>query len=232
MILNQKIHIFSDFDGTITNTDSLVFLTRALGAGEEFIVEIGRQIRSNEITLRQGISAEMGSIRATFAEARDLLLQQVKVDPDFKKFVEWCEATQIPLTVLSAGFHEFIDLFLTPQEYPTLEILASRINPQPTGWECLFRDDSDYGNDKAAAIQRARNNGYYTIFLGDGLSDRTAAEAADVVFAKRSLAEHCRANSIPFTEFQTFAEVLIFIHEVHEETRSKEILPIVSSPFV
>lgn len=213
MGLNQKFHIFSDFDGTITNTDSLVFLTRNLGAGEEFILEIGRQIRSHEITLREGIRREMGSISATFEEAKNLLLHQVKVDPDFKKMVEWCQSYQIPLTVLSAGFHEFIDLFLPREEYPTLEILASRINPQPTGWECLFRDESDYGNDKAAAIQRARDNGYYTIFLGDGLSDRAAAEAADVVFAKRSLAEHCRVNSIPFTEFQTFAEVLIFIHE-------------------
>ncbi len=213
MISNQKLHIFSDFDGTITNTDSLVFLTRMLGAGEDFIFEIGQQLRSNQMTLREGISAEMGSISATFEEARDLLLSQVKVDPDFKKFVEWCHGQDVPLTVLSAGFHEFIDLFLTSDEYPTLEILASRINPQPTGWECIFRDDSDYGNDKAAAIQRARDDGYYTIFLGDGLSDRAAGEAADFVFAKRALAEHCRAHSIPFTEFQTFAEVLDALKE-------------------
>ena len=208
MISNQKIHIFSDFDGTITNTDSLVFLTRTLGAGAEFIETVGKQLRSNQMTLREGISAEMASISASFEEARDLLLNQVKVDPDFKKFVEWCHGQQVPLTVLSAGFHEFIDLFLTADEYPTLEILASRINPQPTGWECNFRDDSDYGHDKAAAIQRARDDGYYTIFLGDGLSDRAAGEAADFVFAKRALAEHCRMHSIPFTEFQTFAEVL------------------------
>ncbi len=215
MISKQKLHIFSDFDGTITNTDSLVFLTRMLGAGESAIIEIGQQLRANTMTLRAGISAEMGSIRASFEEARDLLLKQVKVDPDFKKFVEWCDESQIPVTVLSAGFHEFIDLFLTSEEYPTLEILASRINPQPTGWECIFRDDSDYGNDKAAAIQRARASGYHTIFLGDGLSDRAAAEVADVVFAKRSLAEHCRVNSIPFTEFQTFAEVLAILVRQH-----------------
>ncbi len=210
----QKIHIFSDFDGTITNTDSLVYLTRNLGAGDEFILEVGRQIRSNEITLREGIRREMGSISATFDEARNLLLNQVKVDPDFKKFVEWSHQLQIPVTVLSAGFHEFIDLFLPVAEYPTLEILASRINPQPTGWECIFRDDSDYGNDKAAAIRRARDNGFYTIFFGDGLSDRAGAEAADMVFAKRSLAEHCRANSLPFTEFQTFGEIFEPIREI------------------
>ena len=213
MISNQKLHIFSDFDGTITNTDSLVFLTRTLGAGEAAIIEIGQQLRANTMTLREGISAEMGSISASFEEARELLLNQVKVDSDFKTFAAWCEAGQIPLTVLSAGFHEFIDLFLTQEEYPTLEILASRINPQPTGWECIFRDDSDYGNDKAAAILRAKAKGYQTIFLGDGLSDRAAAEVADVVFAKRSLAEHCRINSIPFTEFQTFGEVLKAVSE-------------------
>ncbi|HEX4947921.1 MAG TPA: HAD-IB family phosphatase [Blastocatellia bacterium] len=205
---DANLHIFTDFDGTITDTDSLVFLTRELGGGPAVLDSVGKQLRANTMTLREGITTEMATIRAPFAEAEALLRARIKVDPDFPRFVQWCRAEQIPLTVLSAGFHEVIDLFLPPTEFPDLNILASRIQPLETGWQCVFRDDSDYGHDKAAAIERARAQGYHTIFIGDGLSDRASAEVADEVFAKRYLAEYCRARGIACREFQTFAEVL------------------------
>ena len=208
-ISNSPWHIFTDFDGTITDTDSLVFLTRELGGGPAVLDSIGQQLRANTMTLRAGISAEMATIRAPFLQAEQLLRAQIKVDPDFQPFVQWCRANQIPLTVLSAGFHEVIDLFLPATEFSALEILASRIQPLATGWQCLFRDASDYGHDKAAAIQQARRAGFHTIFIGDGLSDRASAEVADEVFAKRYLAEYCRARDIACQEFQTFAEVLL-----------------------
>ncbi len=207
-ISNPPVHIFTDFDGTITDTDSLVFLTRELGGGPAILESIGQQLRANTLTLRDGITAEMATIRAPFSQAEHLLRARINVDPNFKPFVNWCRANRIPLTVLSAGFHEVIDLFLPASEFPELEILASRIQPRETGWQCLFRDDSDYGHDKAAAIQQAQRDGFHTIFIGDGLSDRASAEVADEVLAKRYLAEYCRAQNIACQEFQTFADVL------------------------
>lgn len=204
----SKLHIFSDFDGTITDTDSLVFLTRELGGGPELLAQVGRELRANKMTLREGIETEMATIRASFSEAEALLRASINVDPDFRTFVQWCQAQQIPLTVLSAGFHEIIEMFIPATEFPSLEILASRIEPRETGWQCKFRDDSDYGNDKARAIEQARAAGFHTIFLGDGLSDRASAEVADEVFAKRYLAEYCRARGIAAREFQTFADIL------------------------
>ena len=58
------------------------------------------------------------------------------------------------------------------------------------------------------AIKAARKRGEHTIFIGDGLSDRGAAEAADEVFAKHSLVEHCRKTGIEFHEYQNFDDVL------------------------
>ncbi len=204
----SKLHIFTDFDGTITDTDSLVFLTKELGDDPELLAQVGQQLRANEMTLRVGIATEMATIRASFSEAETLLRASIKVDPDFKRFVQWCQAQEIPLTVLSAGFHEIIELFIPAADFPELEILASRIEPHATGWKCRFRDDSDYGNDKAQAIQAARAQGFYTVFIGDGLSDRASAEVADEVFAKRYLAEYCRTRGIACHEFQTFADIL------------------------
>lgn len=207
----SNLHIFTDFDGTITDTDSLVFLTRELGGGPAVLERVGRELRANTMTLRDGITTEMATIRAPFQEAESLLRSRIAVDPHFPSFVQWCRAQQVPLTVLSAGFHEVIDLFLPASEFPGLEILASRIQPLETGWRCLFRDESDYGHDKAAAIQQARAAGFHTIFIGDGLSDRASAEVADEVFAKRYLAEYCRMRDIACREFETFADVLGYL---------------------
>lgn len=209
-----RVHIFSDFDGTITEQDTLIFLTTHLGGGSELVAAIGRLLREGQLSLREGIAAEMRSIRAPFAAAEKLLREQVQLDPHFKAFAQWCHTQALPLTILSAGFQQNIELFLPRDEFPQLEILANELRPDEScGWQCLFRDQTDEGHDKARALREARARGQYTIFIGDGLSDRAAAAAADEVFAKHSLAEYCRERGIRCREFQTFAEVLEQLQE-------------------
>ena len=45
------------------------------------------------------------------------------------------------------------------------------------------------------------------VFIGDGTSDRYAANHADVIFAKDSLARICAAEGWPYTDWQDFADV-------------------------
>lgn len=204
-----KLHIFSDFDGTISEKDTLVFLATNLGGGPAMVEEIGRLIVEGRMSLRDAIAAEMRSIRKPFAEAVRLLRKEAPIDPGFAPFARWLEEKEIPLTVVSAGFHQFIDLFISRDEFPRIEILANNIYPnEETGWQCEFRDGTDWGHDKARPLEEARRRGEYVIFIGDGLSDRSAAEAADEVFAKHSLAEYCRERRINCHEYQTFNEIL------------------------
>ena len=57
-----KPHIFSDFDGTITEKDTLVFLATRIGGGERMVDAIGRLIGEGKLSLRDGI-AEAGRRR-------------------------------------------------------------------------------------------------------------------------------------------------------------------------
>ncbi len=203
-----KIHIFSDFDGTITEKDTLIFLATHLGGGAQMVEAIGRLIRDGKLSLRDGIAGEMRSIRKPFSEAVKLL-RDVRIDRGFVPLSRWCEEKNIPLTVLSAGFHQIIDLFLPDDDFPNIEIIANDVRPdERDGWQCLFRDETPYGHDKSLALRAARERGEYAIFIGDGLSDLAAAEAADEVFAKHSLAEYCRNRGINCREYQTFDEIL------------------------
>src|SRR5215813_5953450 len=139
-----KPHIFSDFDGTITETDTLVFLATRLGGGARMVETIGRLIGEGKLSLRDGIAAEMRSIRRPFVEAERLLRAEVRIDVGFEPLARWLREKKIPLTVLSAGFHQIIDLFISSDEFPDLEILANNVRPnEEIGWQCEFRDDTD-----------------------------------------------------------------------------------------
>jgi 2-hydroxy-3-keto-5-methylthiopentenyl-1-phosphate phosphatase len=210
----KKPHIFSDFDGTITETDTLVFLATRLGGGAQMVEAIGRLIGEGNLSLRDGIAAEMRSIRKPFTEAERLLREEVRIDPGFAPLARRLGEKKIPLTVLSAGFHQIIDLFISRDEFPDLEILANNLRPnEEIGWQCEFRDGTDWGHDKARPLDEARRRGEYVIFIGDGVSDQAAAEAADEVFAKHALAEYCRERGINCHEYQSFNDILKWLQE-------------------
>jgi HAD superfamily phosphoserine phosphatase-like hydrolase len=202
-----RLHVFCDFDGTITRPDTLEFLTERFGRGHEHYSESGRLLREGKLTLREAIARDIETLRVPFAEAAAALRAHVAIDPGFHPLVAWCAARGIRLSILSAGFHEIVELFLAPGDLPGVEIRANRL--EPGSWRCVFRDPSPDGHDKARALRAARRRGYRTVFIGDGYSDRGPARVADLVFARRgrSLLEFCRVRSVPCEAFDTLEEV-------------------------
>lgn len=210
----QPLHLFCDFDGTITQHDTLVYLATRLGAGPDFVHHVGEEIRAGRLTLRDAIAAEIRTVRLPFPEVARILRQEISLDPGFVPLAEWCRDHSVPLTILSAGFHEIIELFVPKADFPWIEVIANRVEPDPVaGWQCHFRDPGPYGNDKRKHLRRAQETGAYCLFVGDGLSDREAAETANRVFAKHSLAEYCRERAISFHEYATLEEVRTFLAE-------------------
>jgi HAD superfamily phosphoserine phosphatase-like hydrolase len=206
-VRQRPLAVFSDFDGTITHPDPLNFLTEAYG-GKEFRRDIGRKIASGEISLRAGIQDELAVIRGSLEENLLFLRQHVVIDPEFPAFAHWCESRNIGLTILSGGMKEVIEKLLAPLDLHLIKIEANHLVISSTGrWSLEFLDDTDWGHDKGVALREARQQGFCTVFLGDGLSDRGAAETADIIFTKGSLASFCDAQDIPHLPFNSFADV-------------------------
>ena len=208
MLDPTRLHVFCDFDGTITTPDTLRCLTEHVGAGVAFYEETNRLLWAGELTLREGVERDMRSIRVPFGEAAAVLRAKVTVDPAFRDLVAWCRMRAVPLTILSAGFHEIVQLLLPAADFPGLHVLANRF--RPGSWECDFYDDSPLGHDKAVAIRAAQARGRAAVFVGDGISDCEGAAVADLVFAKRErqLLRWCRAEGIAHQEYDSFADVL------------------------
>jgi 2,3-diketo-5-methylthio-1-phosphopentane phosphatase len=203
---NRPLAIFSDFDGTIAHPDTLNFLAESFSS-VEFRHGIGRRIRSGELSLREGIRLEVETIRGTLDEVLALLRKNVAIDAAFPQFAQWCLEQQIPLTVLSGGIKQVIESLLEPYRLSHVRILANRAYVEDAQWRLEFLDNTPWGHDKGAAVRKARQEGFRTLFLGDGLSDRGAAVEADLVFAKAGLAAYCQERDIPYHAFSSFAEV-------------------------
>ncbi|KAG8832873.1 hypothetical protein FRC20_007790, partial [Serendipita sp. 405] len=81
-----------------------------------------------------------------------------------------------------------------------------------------------FGHDKSYAIlpYRALDPPPVTFFFGDGVSDMSAAQHADVLFVKlkengeSDLANYCRALGIKHVLFQTFEQVIPLVRAVVE----------------
>ena len=79
-------------------------------------------------------------------------------------------------------------------------------------WSVEFFDDSESGNDKAAAVSAWKPTGTKLIFIGDGVSDlpiATSGGGADAIFAKKGkpLERVCKERGMECVAFESFAEV-------------------------
>lgn len=199
LTLETMLQLFCDFDGTITNRDSIVFLTERFGGGPRFRMQVLEAIKRGEITVSRAIEMELETISVPWATARAALLEEIEMRPSFPSFALWCQDQGIPLTVVSSGLRPVVELFLDGLEVPWI---AHRVEMLPDGW----RYRRDEAADKVAVLKRAAGQGRIA-YVGDGTSDVEVIPHADFLFARSYLADYCRAHGHPFTPFETFTEI-------------------------
>jgi 2-hydroxy-3-keto-5-methylthiopentenyl-1-phosphate phosphatase len=75
---------------------------------------------------------------------------------------------------------------------------------------------------KAQTVQSFASDGRRSVFVGDGSTDKFAAEVADIVFARRRLKGYCEASGIPHYPFEEFGPVT---HQLRRWLDREEPLP-------
>jgi 2-hydroxy-3-keto-5-methylthiopentenyl-1-phosphate phosphatase len=194
-----------DFDGTITEVDLLQEIS--VRFGEPAVVSrVEGELATGRITLREEITREFAPVRTPVAEVVAWVLDNVRVRSGFRELVELARGSGWPVLVLSSGFHELIEPVLAREEVE-VEVKANRLDARHDGWRVLWRDGTICevcGQPcKRAALPRAGE----LVYIGDGYSDRCAAQASDRVFATRGLARYLDEEGIPYEPFRDFFEV-------------------------
>jgi len=161
---------------------------------------------------------------------------------DFKKF---CDESDIPFTIVSSGMDELIRAVLTELAQGSdrdvvkdIFIVSNGVRHDATGkWSITWRHpESEYGHDKSRAIlpyQEYRDThggqGPTIFFFGDGVSDLSAAQHADVLFVKvtgidekDNLKRHCDKAGIPYIPFSDFHVAKTIVGQIVRGEKTKD----------
>jgi len=201
-----------DFDGTVARAD----------VGNEFFIRFIRDEAAHRALLEHWFAEDMGGREIL---ARECALADVDaaealafadrwnaIDPGFPSFVQSARAGGGDVAIASDGLLLYIRRILDGHGLASVEASANglvfagrRITPvfgSPAGVGC-----GACGSCKGAVLARRANGYARTVFIGDGLSDRCGARAADVVYAKGDLTAWCARAGIAARPYETFADV-------------------------
>ena len=196
---HKRLPLVLDWDGTVTEVDSLHMLIEHFGDLEVFVAleaEVGRSLTLDEV-----IEAEMATVTAPFEEVRDWLLANVRVRAGFRELVDEHD----PL-IVSAGFHETIDPILE-REGVEARVVANHVTAHPDGWRTAFSEGTDCGVcSERCKRQAVAQLGSY-VYVGDGVSDRCVSLAAERRFARDGLATWLDAQGVEYESYGDLNDV-------------------------
>jgi 2-hydroxy-3-keto-5-methylthiopentenyl-1-phosphate phosphatase len=198
-----------DFDGTITEQDVLDEIARTFG-DDEVYREVDEALDRNGITLHEVLRREFEPVRAPLGEVIEWVHGNASIRPGFRELVELARERGWRLVVVSSGFRQLIEPMLERAGIEGLELVSNEVDPDPEGWRITFFDESRCeicGEACKRTTVRSVVDGGEVVYVGDGYSDRCAAEDADLVFARRGLATYLTERGVPFEPFDDFFQV-------------------------
>lgn len=213
--------LVTDFDGTISADDffnmvaSCFLDEKALAPWQEYLS--GR--KSHFDALKEIFSGL--KILSSEKELREAVLA-IPVDPAFAAVAGLCRQRGIPIYICSAGCDYYIKLLIGDllQKY-SLHLVTNSclftpgqglLMHKPAADDPFF--DKETGISKAAVVRQLKADGFKVVYAGDGRPDLAAAQAADVVFARKTLLELCRRKEIKTKSFPDFNAVYSYLEEV------------------
>ncbi len=197
-----------DFDGTVTEQDLLDTIASRFGDPDVY-QEVEDGLDEGRMPLREVITREFAPVTKPLEAIVAWELENVRIRPGFRELVELAESKGWRFVIVSSGFHELIEPILE-KERVDVELHANRVEPRPDGWRVLWQYDESCdscGESCKRSIVQELGGGDEIVYVGDGYSDRCAAEASDRVFATKGLARYLDERGIPYEPFDDFNDI-------------------------
>lgn len=205
-----KTFVLSDFDGTMTNTNTMDILYEIhASCGMKYV----REWEAGKLSTMEEEKLSFQHIKASKAEMERTIDQHLIMDPNSGALIEYCRDHGYGFAIISEGQSWYIDYLLAKMGLSVDQVYASELIFNPDGsfsMEYPYHDPRYpmRGTAKASIIESYKKAGYFTIFIGDGESDTDAVKAADRVYAKAHLLDYCRRHQIPVEGFEDFKGLL------------------------
>jgi len=206
--------VLCDFDGTIAEIDTAVFVLDMFGQGDWRALD--KQYELGQITLEECLRKQFSLLVATREEILNELDKVVTFRPSFEGLVRYCKKKSIPFVIVSAGLDFVINYFLRQKGWEGLvETYTAETQLKANGIDFIFPKLSNKtsANFKQDLVRRYRAQGKKVIYIGDGAADYAAAISADYPFAIKGsrlakLCENQRQGCIVITDFMKVAETI------------------------
>lgn len=210
-----KAILFLDFDGTISRRDAVDAILETYADPKWLTFEA--EWRAGRMGSRDCLQAQMALVRATRKQI-DALLDEIGIDEDLVALLEMCATHDIAAHIVSDGFDYCIRRILSGASKRVAALLrggrvcAGHLESRGHLWRTefpFFHQTCGHGcaTCKPAVMRLLNKTNAPAIFVGDGLSDRYAAESAELVFAKDGLASYCTEHSIEHIQYQNLGDV-------------------------
>ena len=197
--------VFCDFDGTITERDTLQAVCQVFipDVAARVLPAIGR----HEISLQSGVRELINNLpAAAAADIRDFVSRE-PLRQGFARFAQQLMDWKLPLVVLSGGLGFCVEARLRPWRHLIHGLHALDINLSQTFMHALIRENSGQEAVPKATIMLS----YAAddrIVIGDSLSDQSMALQADRVFARDRLLSFMRDRNRAVESFSNFEDIL------------------------
>jgi len=225
-LTDKQFKIFIDFDGTITKNDVGEEIFRR-NLHEDIVNEIVKELVTDKISSRVCWErlCELSLIKDKNG-FDDLILSQ-EIDPTLHRFVEYCEANNFQLYVLSDGFDYYIDKILKRENLSHLKVFSNKLILTDDGkltpsFPYYNADCRSSANCKRNHIIENSGEEDYSVFIGDGNSDNDAIQYVDFIFAKDDLLKFCEVQRITYFPFKDFNDVIVRLNELVSKKRLKK----------
>jgi 2-hydroxy-3-keto-5-methylthiopentenyl-1-phosphate phosphatase len=194
------MQIAVDWDGTATVEDTLIEAMRVFGDWQLYL-DAAAALKRGEITLHEEIGRDVTGIKAPLGEVQRWVVENIELRPGFHEFAE----KHRPV-IVSSNFRELIEPVLA-REGLELEVRANHVEAHPDGWRATFTNPDACGTCGEPCKRADLGDAQHLVYVGDGYSDRCAAQAADRIFARRALARYLDEHGVAYEPFEDFYDI-------------------------
>jgi 2-hydroxy-3-keto-5-methylthiopentenyl-1-phosphate phosphatase len=197
----SPMQVILDWDGTVTVDDTLIVALREFGDWQVYL-DAAADLKRGEITLHEEIRRDAESIKAPIGEVVDWLVENLELRPGLHELAEAYRPT-----IVSSNFRQLIEPILAREDLE-LEVRANSVTWEPEGWRATFRNGDACGTCGEPCKRADLPTNGEIVYVGDGYSDRCAAQGADRIFARDGLARYLEEQGVSFESFDDLHDVL------------------------
>jgi len=225
-MIEKVFKIFVDFDGTITKSDVSEAIFREFGCIEK-VNETADQLLNEQISAKESWVKFCEAVTEFSQKKFDDFIDSIEIDNTFHNLIEYCSDNNFDLYVLSDGFDYYIERILKKEGLEFLKYYANKlcINEEKKFIPSFPYYDSgceSSANCKRNHIISHSSDDDYTVFIGDGNSDKYTAQFCDFIFAKNDLLKFCERERITYFPFKNFNDVVSRLQQLNAKKRLKK----------